>query len=97
MLRYFCVTFSHMVWACLFVFNMKKFYFWQMHKPFHTRSDMNKPQAEENVNSHLYSRKRSSDKPFWAAIQDYMKNKMQEKKCEHFSAFFIFIYLFFAY
>ncbi len=45
---------------------------------------MNTTQAEGNVNSHLYSRERSSSKPFsCAAIINYMKNKMQEKKVQH--------------
>jgi len=57
------VTFSHLGWACLFVF--------QMLKPFHTKSEMNKPQTEGNANSHLYSRGHSSNKPFrCAAILD---------------------------
>ncbi len=32
-----------------------KFYFWQMSKLFHTKSEMNHPQSEGNVNSRLYS------------------------------------------
>ncbi len=33
-----------------------------MWKPFHNKIEMNTPQAEENVNSRLYSRGRSSNK-----------------------------------
>ncbi len=41
--------------ACLFVFNIKSTCFTNV-KPFHTKSEVNAPQAEENVNSRLYSR-----------------------------------------
>jgi len=52
--------------ACLFFNNKKK-----LLRPFHTKSEMNKPQAEGNAYSRLYSRGRSSNKPFsCAAILD---------------------------
>ncbi len=35
------------------LFLIYTFLFWQKKKPFHTKSEMNKPQAD--VNSHLYS------------------------------------------
>ncbi len=41
--------------ACLFVI-MKKLYFWQILKPFHTKSEMNKPQPKGKVIVCLYSR-----------------------------------------
>jgi len=46
LLRYCCFTWA---WLASLFFNNKK-------KNFHTKSDMNKPQAEGNANSHLYNR-----------------------------------------
>jgi len=45
----------------------KKFYVWPLKRPFHTKTEMNKPQAEGNANSHLYSRGRHWNKPFSCA------------------------------
>ncbi len=42
-----------------------------MLKPFHTKTEMNKPQAEENVNSRLYSRGRSSNYPGLNVYTEY--------------------------
>ncbi len=50
-----CIT--HLGWACLVVFYIKSSIFVKCF------SEMNKRQAEGNVNSHLYSRERSSNKP----------------------------------
>ncbi len=47
---------------CLFDFNIKKFSFYKCEIPFNNKSEINKPQAEGNVNSCLYSRGRSSNK-----------------------------------
>ncbi len=48
--------------ACLFVFIIKKFFFYKCKSPFHNKSEVNTPEAEGNVNSCLYSRGRSSNK-----------------------------------
>ncbi len=58
-----------------------------MYKPFHTKGEMNTPQAEGKVNSHLYSRGCISNKPFRCpVILDYMKNVTWEKKVQQSSA-----------
>jgi len=45
-----------------------------MQRPSHSRIETNKPQAEGNANSLLYSRERNSNKPFTcAAILDYRR------------------------
>lgn len=54
-LYYFGIT--HLGWACLFVFYIKSSIFGKCF------SELNKRQAEGNVNSHLHSRERSSNKP----------------------------------
>ncbi len=48
-LCYFCFTFCHLGWACLFVFLITKnpkVIFLKPSTPFHTKSETNKPQAE---------------------------------------------------
>lgn len=42
-----------LAWVCLFVFNIKKYIFLANLKPFHTRGEKNKHQAEESVHSRL--------------------------------------------
>ncbi len=55
-----------------------KIVFYKYKKNFHNKNKMNIPQAEGNVNSFLYSR--------GAAQTNCMKNMMQEKKVQHYSA-----------
>ncbi len=43
-------------------------------KPFHTRSEMNRPRVEGDVDSRLYRSRRSN-----------MQNRMQEKQVQHYS------------
>ncbi len=57
MLRYFL----NLCRAYLFIFNIKSYNFYKCKRPF-TKSEMNMPQAKENVNSRRYSRGRSSNK-----------------------------------
>ncbi len=45
-------NFFNLGMAGLFVcFLYKKFYFWQMYEPFHTKREINNYQAEEKANS----------------------------------------------
>ncbi len=55
--------------SCLFGLKQKKLSFWQMQKPFHTKSEMNTPQAEEKVNSRLYSRTQKKKVQYTSAIK----------------------------
>ncbi len=56
------VTFAHLGWACLFVFNIK-FYFWLILKAIshQNNSEINNPQAERNVTCTTYLKLVDSD------------------------------------
>ncbi len=67
----FALFFSHLAWACLFVFNIKNYIFGKSFLAFHTKSEMNKCQVEGKVNACFYSILRSSNLSavllFWIA------------------------------
>ncbi len=83
MLCYFCIPFSHLGWTYRFVFNIHSSVFGKCK----TKSKMNRPPAEGNVNSRLHSRGGSTNKPFsCAAILDCMTNRIKENNVQHSSA-----------
>ncbi len=53
-LRYFCITFCHLSWACLFIFNNKKsksYIFGNCWRPFHIKSEIINPHAEGSASA----------------------------------------------